>query len=102
MNPEIDMSGWGLDVHQTAVIERLKVQTIYMQNRLLIGYDRILRELGDYGHTYFPPCWSYQSDYFGPNFVGSQFLTEESLPLGFFVVPVEYIHEAFPALAIDK
>ncbi len=100
-NPEIDTSDWGLDVLQTAVIERLKVQTIYMQNKLLMGYDKILHVFGDSSHTYFPPCWSYQSNYFGSQYIGQQFLTENSLPSSFFVVSAQHIHDAFPAPTID-
>ncbi len=89
-NPEIeiDQEEWELSDLQFEILNRLKIQTIFMQNAILLDYNQELKIAEQW------PLWQYTGVYDGTNYINEEFLNFERLPEGFtLITPEEIIRE---------
>ncbi|MHA1519110.1 MAG: hypothetical protein ACTSRK_02900 [Promethearchaeota archaeon] len=89
-NPEIeiDQEEWELSDLQFEILNRLKIQTIFMQNAILLDYNQELKIAEQW------PLWQYTGVYDGTNYINEEFLNFERLSEGFtLITPEEIIRE---------
>ena len=94
-NPEIDISKLGeLTDQQKEIINRLKFQLVYTQNRLLLEYRAEL-DITDQWNNW--NLWEYTGNIYGKDYHSDPLIIEEKdLPDGFALITIEEINQAFP------
>ncbi|MHA1611873.1 MAG: hypothetical protein ACTSVZ_05835 [Promethearchaeota archaeon] len=98
-NPEIDTSKWELSDGQRDIIERLKIQCVYTQNRLLQEYYSKLLQTGT---TNILELWAGRELwYYSGNYGDGRYQTKPSaliggLPDGYQQITIDEINVEFP------